>query len=86
MALVLGFGKSGRFFLCTGPFTEKEQEQTMFDDPRRGFTEDFQGLTEFKRTFKDHPKKHQNISYFAFLAFLTSIMTSKFKFDLIRPT
>ena len=34
-----------------------KQEQTMFDDLRRGFTEDFQGLTEFERTFKDRPKK-----------------------------
>ncbi len=34
-----------------------QQEQTMFDDLRRGFTEDCQGLTEFDRTFKDRPKK-----------------------------
>ncbi len=37
-----------------------EQEQTMFDDLRRGFTEDFHGLTKFERTFKDcqrSPKK-----------------------------
>ncbi len=33
---------------------EEKQEQTMFDDLRRGFTEDFQGLTEFE---KDRPKK-----------------------------
>ena len=86
MALVLGFCKSGRFFLRTGAFTEKEKEQTMFDDLRHGFTEDFQGLTAFERTFKDRPKMQQNLSYFVFLAFLTSKMTSKFKFDLIRPT
>ncbi len=38
----------------------REQEQTMFNDLRRGFTEDFHGLTEFERTFKDcqrSPKK-----------------------------
>ncbi len=34
-----------------------KQEQTMFDDLRRGLTEDFQGLTEYESTFKDHPKK-----------------------------
>ena len=58
----------------------------MFDDLRRGFTEYFQGLTEFERTFKDRQKKHQNLSDFAFLAFLTFKMTLKVKFDLIRPT
>ncbi len=68
------------------PFSKIEQEQTMFDDLRRGFTEDFQGLTEFERTFKDRPKKHQNLSDFAFLAVLTFKRTLKVKFDLIRPT
>ena len=34
-----------------------QQEQIMFDDLRRGFTEDFEGLTEFERTFKDRPPK-----------------------------
>ncbi len=57
----------------------------MFDDLRRGFTEDFQELTEFEGTFKDRPKKHQNLSNFAFLAFLSFKMTLKVKFDLIRP-
>ncbi len=37
----------------------RKQEQTMFDDLRRGFTEDFQGLTEFERTLKDQEKKDQ---------------------------
>ncbi len=30
--------------------TNIEQEQTKFDDLRRGFTEDFQRLTTYKRT------------------------------------
>ncbi len=40
------------------------QERTMFDDLRRGYTEDFQGLIEFERTFKDCPKKAPKIKRF----------------------
>ena len=64
----------------------KKKKQTMFNDLRRGFKEDFHGLTEFERTFKDHPKKKQYLSDFAFLAFLAFKMTLKVKFDLIRQT
>ncbi len=60
-----------------------EQEQTMFDDLRRGFAEDSQGLTEFEKIAQE---KHQNLINFAFFAFFTSKMTSKLKLELIRPT
>ncbi len=81
-----GPAKTLPIFGTMGALAKEEQEQTMFDDLWRGFTEDFQGLTEIERTFKDRPKKHQNLSEFAFLAFLTLKMTLKVKFDLIRPT
>ncbi len=55
--------------------------------------EDFQGLTEIEKTFKVFStvlsKKCQNFSIFkgfVFLTFLDLKMTSKFRFDLIRPT
>ena len=38
---------------------KRKQEQTKFDDLRRGNTEDFQRLTKFKRTLaKNHLKTH----------------------------
>ncbi len=40
----------------------------MFDDLRRGFTKDIQGLTEFEKS-KIAQKNHQNLSIFAFLPF-----------------
>ncbi len=56
----------------------------MFDDLRRGFTEDFQRIKKFEMVL---PKKTpQKVRDFAFLAFGTFKMTSKIKVDLIRPT
>ncbi len=60
-----------------------KQEHTMFDDLRRGFSKDIQGLIEFERS-KIAQKIYQNLS--VFFALLTSKMISKFKFNLIRPT
>ena len=57
----------------------------MFDDLRRGFTEDFQRIKKFEMVL---PKKKtpQKVRDFAFLAFVTFKMTSKIKVDLIHPT
>ncbi len=46
----------------------------------------FKDSLSLKGLSKIAQKKHQNLSVFAFFAFLTSKMTSKFKFNLIRPT
>ena len=59
-----------------------QQEQTMFDDQRRGLTDDRQRLTKFKTILLKSTRK---ISDFASWAFLTFKMTLKVKFDPIRP-
>ncbi len=58
-----GFGKSeaGRLYI------QYKQEQTKFDDLRRGITKDWQRLAEFKRTLSKRPKKsYQNLSNLRF--------------------
>ncbi len=73
-------------FPCAGKWQiQYEQEQTKFDDLRRGFTEDFKRLAKFKRTLSKSTKKVTNFKQFAFLAFFDLHKTSKLKFDLICP-
>ncbi len=44
------------------PGFHREQEQTKFDDLRRGFIEDFQRLAKFKRTLSKCTKKSPILS------------------------
>ena len=67
----------------TKPLLGNKQEQTKFDDLRRGITKDWQSL---KRTMPKIPPKITYFRRFAFLTFFDLQMTSKLKFDLIRPT
>ncbi len=47
--------------ICSRPINvNEEQEQTMFDDPRRGLTEDLQRLTKFERIAKKRPIFYTN--------------------------
>ncbi len=84
-ALILGFMAGSRDNPC--PHLGKiKQEQTMFYDLRRGITEEFQRLTKLKRTLSKTTKNHHNLGRLCIFEFFDLQMTSKFKFDLIRPT
>ncbi len=70
-------------FLSLSP--SPEQEQTKFDDLRRGITKDFKDWQSFKGLCQK-TKKITDFKRSAFLTFFDLQMTSKLKFDLIHPT
>ncbi len=57
----------------------------MFEDLRRRFTEDFQGLTEFERAYKEY-KKAPKLKLFCVFGFFDLQNDLKLQIDLIRPT
>ena len=67
-------------------FRETKQEHTKVYDLRRGSTEAFQRLTKLKRTLSKPAKNHHGFKRIHFLDLFDLQMTSKCKFDLVRPT
>ena len=62
----------GKEWKMHGEQVAVKQEQTRFDDLRRGFTEDFKRLAKFKGLCQKAPKKSPILSDSRFWPFLTS--------------
>ena len=60
--------------------------KTRTDQVRRPAAMNYLRFSKVGKVSKAFVKKHQKFTHFEQFAFLTSKMTSKLKFDLIRPT